>query len=222
MAGHHSSFDGTDMINTIIFDDVPIMREGLEKIIAETSDIAVTESRSYGLKPPSDVEKTDCDLAILVNNKSEKTALKFLQSFRKKNPKVPVLVLCTSREEEYALRFFKLGAFGFLSSECRSEDLLAAVRKVHRGEKYLNAGLAEKLAMNLLGAGSKPRHAALTPREYEIMCLIAGGKTLNEIAGTLNLCLKTISTNKANILKKMKMASNAELTYYAIKNELVD
>ncbi len=125
-------------------------------------------------------------------------------------------------EEQYALRALRAGASGYLTKESAPDELVVAIRKVSRGGKYISFSLAEKLAFELEAGHEQAPHEALSDREYQVMCMIASGKTVMEIAQELSLSEKTISTYRSRILEKMNMKNNAELTYYAIKNQLVD
>jgi DNA-binding NarL/FixJ family response regulator len=125
-------------------------------------------------------------------------------------------------EEQYALRFLRAGASGYLTKESASEELIKAIKKVSTGKKYISASLAEKIAYIVGIDSEKPPHETLSDREHQVMCMIASGKTAKKIADELALSIKTISTYRTRILEKMGMKHNAELTYYAIKNQLVD
>jgi len=133
-----------------------------------------------------------------------------------------VLILSIHSEEQYGVRVLRAGASGYLTKESAPDELIAAIRKVSLGRKYITPSLAEKLAFNLESNIEKPLHETLSDREYQVMCEIAKGKTLREIAKEMFLSVKTISTYRSRVLKKMKMKSNAEITYYAIQNRLVD
>ena len=125
-------------------------------------------------------------------------------------------------EEQYAIRSLRASASGYLTKESASDELIDAIRKVTKGRKYITSSLAERLAFDLEVDNRKPIHEILSDREYQVMCMIASGKRVKDIAETLSLSVKTISTYRSRILKKMKMKNNAQLTHYAIKNGLVD
>jgi DNA-binding NarL/FixJ family response regulator len=125
-------------------------------------------------------------------------------------------------EAQYALRILRAGASGYLTKESVSSELIAAIRKVHRGGKYISPSLAEKIAFALDADTEKMLHETLSDREYQVLYMIASGKTVTEIAEELNLSVKTISTYRARILEKMDMKTNAELTRYAFQNSLID
>jgi DNA-binding NarL/FixJ family response regulator len=125
-------------------------------------------------------------------------------------------------EEQYAVRSIRAGASGYLTKESATEELIEAVRKVAAGRKYITASVAERLATGIEEQSAEAPHKSLSDREYQVMCMIASGKTVTEIAEALSLSVKTISTHRVRILRKMNMKSNARLTHYAIKQGLVD
>ena len=145
-----------------------------------------------------------------------------LRQLRTERPGLPILMLSIHPEEQYALRALKAGASGYLTKESAPDELVAALRKVSSGGKYISSSLAEKLAFKLEVGREQAPHETLSDREYRVMCMIASGKTVMAIAQELMLSEKTISTYRSRILEKMNMKNNAELTYYAIKNQLVD
>jgi len=143
-------------------------------------------------------------------------------TLRSERPELPVLMLSMYPEEQYAVRALKAGASGYLTKESAPEELIAAIRKVSEGGKYVSSSLAEKLAVYLETDHEKPVHELLSDREYQVMLMIASGKTVKQIADELSLSVKTISTYRSRTLRKMEMKNNAEITYYAIKHALVD
>jgi len=145
-----------------------------------------------------------------------------LNQLKNQRPELPVLILSMHPEEQYAVRVLRAGASGYLTKERAPDELIAAIRKVSAGKKYVSSSLAEKLAFELETDTEKPLHETLSDREYQVMCMIASGKTVKQIAEELFLSVKTISTYRSRILEKMKMNNNAELTYYAIKHGLVE
>jgi DNA-binding NarL/FixJ family response regulator len=151
----------------------------------------------------------------------DSNGLEILKQLRKERPKLPVLVLSIHSEEQYAVRVLKSGGAGFMNKEAAPAELVKAIRKVVTGGKYVSPTLAERLAFDL-ESGEKQLHENLSDREFQVLCMIASGKTVKEIANKLFLSVKTVSTYRTRILKKMKMRTNAELTYYAVRNRLVD
>ena len=167
------------------------------------------------------VRKNDLDLVLLDIAMPGRGGLDTLKELRHERPDLPVLVLSMYPEEQYAIRAFKAGVSGYLTKESAPEELISAIRKVSQGGKYVSANLAEKLALHLEKDTEKPLHEMLSDREYQVILMIASGKTVKEIAEELSLSVKTISTNRARALNKMGMKNNAEVTYYAIKQGLV-
>jgi len=137
-------------------------------------------------------------------------------------PKVPILILSVHPEEQYALRSLRAGASGYLTKHSAPDELVDAIRRVAQGRKYITSALAEKLVFELDVEARKLPHETLSDREYQVMCMIGSGKTVKEIAEALSLSVKTISTHRANILRKMKMENNAQLIHYAVNNSLVE
>lgn len=168
------------------------------------------------------IQEQDFDVIVLDLTMPGRSGFELLIELKHKYPSLPVLILSIHPEDQFALRLLKAGASGYMNKESAPDELLKAIRKVVGGGKYVSSALAEKLAFDL-GAGSgKAPHESLSDREYQVLCMIASGKTPKIIAQELYLSLKTISTYRSRILQKMKMQSNAELTHYAIKNRLVD
>ncbi len=151
-----------------------------------------------------------------------RSGLDVLREIRSARPKLPVLFLSMHSEDQFAIRVLKAGAAGFISKECAPQELVNALKKILAGGKYVSNSLAQKLANDLAADTAKPLQELLSDREYQVMCLIAAGKSATQIALELALSVKTISTYRVRILAKMGMKTNAELTRYAIKNNLVD
>lgn len=210
------------MIKILIADDHAIVREGLKQIIRETSDIVVADEASTGQEVLEKVWKNDYDVILLDISMPGRSGLDILKQLKSQRPELPILVLTIHPEEQYAVRVLRAGASGYLTKESAPDELIKAIRKVSMGRKYVSSTLAEKLASEVDIISEKPLHQALSDREYEVMCMIASGKTVKEIAEELCLSIKTISTYRSRILEKMKMKSNAELIHYAIQNRLVD
>ena len=164
----------------------------------------------------------DYDVVLLDISMPGRDGLDILKELKSVKPEVHVLVLSVHPEEQYAVRVLRAGASGYLTKESAPDELIAAIRKVSMGGKYVRSSLAERLAFDLGIDGEKAPHERLSDREYQVMCMIASGKTGNEIAGELLLSAKTISTYRSHILGKMDMNSSAELIHYAIKHRLVD
>jgi two-component system invasion response regulator UvrY len=144
-----------------------------------------------------------------------------LKELKNERPRLPVLILSIYPEEQYAVRAFRAGASGYLTKASAPNELMSAIRKISQGGRYISSSLAEQLTYYLDADAEKPLHETLSDREYQVMLMIASGKTVSEIAGELFLSVKTISTYRSHILEKMKMKNNAEITLYAVRNKLV-
>ena len=164
----------------------------------------------------------DYDVVVLDITMPGVNGLDVMKQIKAQKPHLPVLVLSVHSEEQYAVRVLKAGASGYLTKDSASDELIAAIRKVSSGRKYITSSLAEKLAFNLESDTDKPRHESLSDREFQVLCMIASGKTIAEIAENLFLSENTIRTYRSRILEKMNMKSNNEITYYTIKHGLIE
>ena len=210
------------MLKVLIADDHPVVREGLKQIVTETQDMVVAGEANNGQEVLNKIREGDYDVIVLDITMPGRNGMDVLRQLRSERPRLPVLILSIHSEEQYALRALRAGASGYLTKESAPDELVVAIRKVSWGGKYISSSLAEKLAFKLEVGREQAPHETLSDREYQVMCMIASGKTVTEIAQELYLSEKTISTYRTRILEKMQMKNNAELTYYAIKNGLVD
>ncbi len=210
------------MIKILIADDHPVVRKGLKEIIEVTPDMMVGDEASNGQEALEKVRKNDFDVVLLDISMPGRSGLEILKELKSEKPELSVLILSMHPEEQYAVRVLKAGASGYLTKESAPDELIAAIRKASIGRKYVSSSLAEKLALYLEIDDERPLHETLSDREYEVMRMIASGKTITEIAEKLFLSIKTISTYRSRILEKMGMKSNSELTHYALKNRLVE
>ena len=208
------------MIKILIVDDHAIVRQGLKQIVSETPDILVTDEAASGQEALEKVWKNDYDIVVLDITMPGRGGLAALKQKKTMKPKLPILILSMHPEDQYALRVLKAGASGYLTKESVPEELIAALRKVSQGRRYITPALAEKLAFRLEKDSEKAPHERLSDREFQIMSLIAAGKTVKEIANELVLSPKTISTYRARILRKMDLKNNAELMHYVLKSGL--
>ncbi|HMK59536.1 MAG TPA: response regulator transcription factor [Dissulfurispiraceae bacterium] len=202
----------------LFVEDHAIVREGLKQILADTTDIIVSDESGDGDDAIEKARTGNFDIAVLDISMPGRSGIDVLKELKSIRPSLPVLILSMYPEELYAVRAFKCGASGYLSKESAPTELITAIRKVSGGGKYVSPTLAENLIVNLGDDNGRPIHERLSEREYQVLCMIAGGKSGKEIAGELNLSAKTVSTYRARILEKMSMRSNAELTHYALQN----
>ncbi|MFC2169318.1 response regulator [Acidobacteriota bacterium] len=209
------------MIKTIIADEHPIVFEGLKNIFKK-SDIVVTEWAKDGDEIKQKIKKTNYDVLLLEISLPGRSGLEVLKQIKKIKPKLPVLIFSLLSEEQYGLRALRAGASGYLSKEASPDELKQAIYKVYRGNKYVSPILSEKLAFELDDNAQRNPHDKLSDREYQVMCMIASGKSVKQISEELHLSVKTISTYLSHIKQKMKMSTNSEITYYALKQKLVE
>jgi DNA-binding NarL/FixJ family response regulator len=210
------------MINVVVVDDHAVVREGLKRIISANPGMAVTGEAGDGHDAMRVVKTTPCDVVLLDITMPNRNGLDVLKQLHAESPRLPVLVLSMHAEDQYAIRVLRAGAAGYLTKESAPANLVQAIRKVVRGGKYVSQTLAEKLVFDLDTDGDKFPHEMLSDREFQVLCMIASGKTVGQIAGELGLSVKTISTYRVRILEKLQMKNNAEITRYAIKQGLVD
>ena len=210
------------MIKILIADDHPIVRAGLKQILEGASDIKVTVEAGDGHELLRLIRKGGIDVVLLDISMPGLTGLDALKQIKTENPDLPILILSMHPEDQYGIRVLKAGAAGYLMKSAAPDQLVGAIRKVYRGGRYVSPSLAEKMAFGLQTGASGLPHETLSDREYQVLCMIASGKTVKEIGEELALSEKTISTYRARVLEKMDMKSNSELTHYAIKLDLVD
>ena len=209
------------MIKVLIVDDHAIVREGLKQILADAPDLEVTGEASSGGEALGRVQAGHWDVVVLDISLPGINGLVVLQQIKRQYPELPVLVLSMYGEEQYAVRTLKAGAAGYLTKEAAPQELVTAIRKVGSGGKYMSPSLMEKMVSELATDLGKPKHETLSDREFQVLCMIAAGKTLTGIGEDLGLSVKTVSTHRARMLKKMRLKSNAELIHYAIRFGLV-
>ncbi len=210
------------MIKILIADDHAIVRQGLQQIVKTSPDMAVVGEAVDGEDALSKIRAEDWDVLVLDISMPGRSGFDILRELKHERPKLPILVLSMHSEDQFAVRTLKAGAAGYLTKESAPEELVQAIRKVVEGGKYISPSLAEKLAYDLESGTEKPPHETLSDREFQVMRMIASGKTVKEIADELSLSVKTVSTYRARILEKMNLKTNAELIHYAVQNQLVE
>jgi DNA-binding NarL/FixJ family response regulator len=209
-------------IRVFIADDHAIVREGLKQILSESPDIIVAGEAENGLDAIKLFRKSKCNVMLLDISMPDRSGIDVLKQVKKENPEIAVLMLSMHREDQYAIRSLKAGASGYLTKQSAPKELVTAIRQVATGQKYVSAALAQELASAIGEDHETALHDTLSDREYQTLTMIASGKTVSAIAEELSLSVKTISEYRARLLVKMKLKNSAELTHYAIKNQLIE
>ncbi|MGH9559423.1 MAG: response regulator [Bryobacteraceae bacterium] len=209
------------MVRILVADDHPLLRDGIKRVLSREPDLHVAGEAETSEQVLERLGEKTWDVVILDLSMPGRGGIEVLREIRKLHPTLPVLVLSMHSEDQYAVRAIKAGASGYLSKDHAGEEVVRAIRKVLTGKKYVSAALAEMLASALDADSRRPAHEALSDREFQVLCRIASGKTVSQIAAEISLSVKTVSTYRARVLEKMNMRSNAELTRYAIQTGLV-
>lgn len=210
------------MIRILVADDHTLIREGFKKILKEESDLSVVREARNAREVLETARHEKLDIILLDLAFPDRSGLDVLKDLKQLHPKLPVLILSMHPEERFAIRAIKAGAAGYITKESAADELVKAIRKILGGGTYISATLAEQLAEQLRDPGDSLPHTTLSDREFEVLCLLASGKTVGEIAEKLSLSVKTISTYRARILDKMNMRTNAEMIHYALQHRLVE
>ena len=209
-------------IRVFIADDHAIVREGLKQILADTKDIIVAGEAENGHDAIKRFRASKCQVMLLDISLPDRSGIDVLKQIKKEKPELAVLMLSMHREDQYAIRSLKAGAAGYLTKQSAPRELVIAIRQVADGLKYISAALAQELANTVGEDHETALHETLSDREYQTLVLIASGKTVGAIAEELKLSAKTVSEYRARLLLKMKLKNSAELTHYAIRNQLVE
>jgi two-component system, NarL family, invasion response regulator UvrY len=209
------------MTRVLLVDDHAVVRQGLKQILAESIADLESGDASNGEEAMRKARSEAWDIVILDISLPGRSGLEVLKALRQTHPRLPILVLSMHSEEQFAVRALKAGAAGYVTKRTAAKDLAAAVKKVLSGGRYVSASLAERLAVEIQ-AGEGAPHERLSDREYQVFRMLAMGKTVKEIGEQLSLTPQTVSTYRARILEKMLMATNADLTQYAIQSRLFD
>jgi DNA-binding NarL/FixJ family response regulator len=208
------------MIRVLITDDHPVVRRGIRQILEDDERISFINEASDGKELIEKMMEKDYDVILLDISLPGRSGLDMISQIKKINQNTAVLILSIHAEELYALKAIKFGASGYLTKSSAPEELLSAIYKVSRGERYISTTLAEKLAENLFSDGDKPPHLFLSAREMEVLELLAAGKTVNQVAKELSLSSKTISTYRTRLLQKLNLRTTADLIRYSIMEGL--
>ncbi len=210
------------MIRVLIADDHGIVRAGLRQFISGEPDIQVTAEAGTGDEVMAHLRTSQFDVLVLDISMPDRNGIDVLKLIRQRLPELPVLILSTYPEDQYAINLIRAGASGYLTKESAPDDLVKAIRTVAQGRRYVSPTVADLLIGGLGKPTEQPVHQTLSEREFQIFCKLSRGQSVSVIADELFLSVKTVSTYRSRILEKMGMKTNADLTYYAIKNGLVE
>jgi len=210
-----------NMIRIAIVDDHAMVRAGLRQFFSDQPDFSVIGEAATGREALDIVRKGDVDVILMDIAMPDQSGVDALAAIKARAPELPVLILSGYPEEHYATTLLKQGASGYLNKDCDPEEIVKAIRTVYRGRKYITAGVAERLADNLSGTGDRLPHEELSERELQVFLRLAKGETVSHMADSMSLSVKTVSTYRTRVMEKMHLASNSDLTYYALKNGLI-
>ena len=209
------------MIRIAIVDDHAIVRAGLRQFFADEVDFSVVAEAANGREALDIVRQGGVDVVLLDISMPDQSGVDALLAIRARAPDLPVLILSGFPEAHFATTLLRQGASGYLNKDCDPQEIVKAIRTVYRGRKYISAFVAEQLAEGLTGGGERPLHETLSERELQVFLRLASGQTIGHLAESLSLSVKTVSTYRTRVMEKMQLASNSDLTYYALKNGLI-
>lgn len=211
------------MIHVLICDDHVIVRQGIKQILADASDIALAGEAGHGPEALACVRGGGIDVVLLDIAMPQRDGLDVLKALRSEFPKLPVLMLSTYPDRQYAVRSLKLGAAGYLNKSADSEQLIEAIRRVATGKRFITPAVAELLAgaLHVPGVDDSPLHERLSHREFQVFRLLAEGRSVGEIAESLVLSSNTVSTYRARILEKTGVRNDVELALLAVRQAIV-
>ncbi len=209
------------MIRVVIVDDHAIVRAGLRQFFSDQVDLRVTGEAGTGREALDLVRRGDVDVVLMDLSMPDQSGVDALAAIKARAPELPVLILSGYPEAHYATTLLRQGASGYLNKECDPEEIVKAIRTVFRGRKYITPAVGELLADSLGGQLDKALHEQLSEREFQVFLRLAKGETIGHMADSMALSVKTVSTYRTRVMEKMKLASNSDLTYYALKNGLI-
>lgn len=209
------------MIRIAIVDDHAMVRAGLRQFFADQPDFQVVAEAVNGREALDIVRQGEVDVMVMDISMPDHSGVDALVAIKARAPDLPVLILSGFAEVHYATTLLRQGASGYLNKDCDPEDIVKAIRTVHRGRKYITPGVAELLAEGLSEGSDKPLHTQLSERELQVFLRLAKGETVGHIATSMSLSVKTVSTYRTRVMEKMRLESNSDLTYYGLKNGLI-
>lgn len=209
------------MIRIAIVDDHAMVRAGLRQFFADQPDFQVVAEAVNGREALDIVRQGEVDVMVMDISMPDHSGVDALVAIKARAPDLPVLILSGFAEVHYATTLLRQGASGYLNKDCDPEDIVQAIRTVHRGRKYITPGVAELLAEELSEGSDKPLHTQLSERELQVFLRLAKGETVGHIATSMSLSVKTVSTYRTRVMEKMRLESNSDLTYYGLKNGLI-
>jgi DNA-binding NarL/FixJ family response regulator len=210
------------MIRVAICDDHQIVRAGFKQIFSSSDDFEVVAEAGTGREALDIARREICDVLLLDIAMPDQSGIDTLRTIRQGQPDLPVLILSGYPAQQYALNLFKMGANGYLNKECEADELMTAVRTVHQGRRYVSSTVGELLAQSFDRDPHTALHTELSDREFQVFLRLARGATVSDIGVALSLSIKTVSTYRTRIMEKMGLQSNSDLTYYAMKNNLLE
>ncbi len=205
-----------------IVDDHAIVRAGLKQFLSEMVDLRVVGEAASGREAIDLVRTTELDVIIMDLSMPGQSGIDALAMIRAKAPDVGILILSGYPEEQYAVNLIRQGASGYLNKECEPMEIVNAIRTIALGRRYISPSVAELIAQQLNRKEGSAAHDLLSEREFQVFLKLAKGETAGDIATALSLSVKTVSTYRTRLMEKMGLASNSDLTYYALKNKLID
>ncbi|WP_248320791.1 MULTISPECIES: response regulator transcription factor [unclassified Caballeronia] len=209
-------------LKILLADDHAIVRRGVAQLLLERGVASEVSEAETGAQALALAARASFDVALLDISLPDTTGLDVLKRLKRDAPRLPVLMFSMYREDQYAVRALKAGAAGYLSKTADPALMIRAVQQVAAGRKYVSPEMAEALANYVSLDSERMPHENLSDREFQTLCMLASGKRLTDIANALSLSVKTVSVYRARLLDKMKLANNAELTFYVLSNRLVD